>query len=135
MTGSSLTLNAWLANLTTARNAASDNALVALAKTKGMEVSHTAPQHGNKWAKVRGGKKMVAALADCPETVMVPVMVRDDEGDLVMHDFRCMFSAVDGAAPRVQATTEIIGAVVRSIAQGSVGVSATVVASGLALIG
>ena len=57
MTGSSLTLNAWLANLTTARNAASDNALVALAKTKGMEVSHTTPQHGNAWAKVRGGKK------------------------------------------------------------------------------
>jgi hypothetical protein len=61
---SRLAVDDWLSRLTVGRNTASDAALVELAKSKGMYLNDGLKR--NKWAKVVGGKKTVAALSDCP---------------------------------------------------------------------
>jgi hypothetical protein len=119
---SRLAVDDWLSRLTVGRNTASDAALVELAKSKGMYLNDGLKR--NKWAKVVGGKKTVAALSDCPDVVMVPMMVHDADGDTVLQEIKCMFSAVDLFAPKVECTIETMVVVARSIAANVGGTNA-----------
>ena len=116
--GSAIQLNEWLSRLVIARNVASDQALLALAKSRG--VITTMPQ-SNKWQRVPGGKKKIAALEECPETAMVPILVTDEDGEVTLKELKCMFSAADMAAPRIELTQENMQMVVRSLAAAAVG--------------
>ena len=120
--GSPIRSDDWLSRLTVGRNTASDAALVELAKSKGMYLNDGLKR--NKWAKVVGGKKTVAALSDCPDVVMVPMMVHDADGDTVLQEIKCMFSAVDLFAPKVECTIETMVVVARSIAANFGGANA-----------